>query len=310
MPSWAKAQVMGTKPVQFLYSTKLGIEGVTGKQLLFVPMFDVRNACDSTALGTGAGYKNFTLTTENLWPAMLGDSPQQMFSWLVNSGIDSETEWKRRYLWAPRKFTWEITNQETFPNQLKIYWVRPRRDLDYDTTDFVSSDLSYMRGQDLNEVMLRMFTRDGLTTFNVNQLKQFPVSFTPFHSHTWCQYFKVVKVTKLKLDAGQCAVIKRTNKRWLSLNDVDIGDIEYVASRSSLIPVFTVFGCPIFDSTDIRKVDTGKVRINIVYTARWPWYTLNTVTQQTTKVDLVAPGGAPTSARYVSKPVASSVAQA
>lgn len=309
MPSWAKAQVMGTKPIQFMYTARVGIEGVGGKQLMFVPMFDTRNACDSLALGTGAGYKNFTLTTQQQWPNMIGDGPQAMFTWAVNSGIDSaaEAEFERRYLWSPRKNMWEITNQETFPNQLKIYWCKPRRDLDFDTGDYNADGLNFMQGQSLNEIILRMFTRDDITTWSVNQLKNLPIPFTPFQSHTWCQYFKVVKVSKFKLDAGQCAVIKHTNKGWKAVNDMEFGDIEYTATRNMLFPFISAIGCPVFDSADIKKVDTGKVRLNIVYARKFSWYVMNNNTQQRTIVDVPAPAGAVVNARYVSKPVAGTV---
>lgn len=275
-------------------------------------MYDQKNVCDSAALGTGAGYGTFPLTTETQWQAMLGDSPVSMFSWLVNSGINTVALAKARYLWTPRTFKWEITNQETFPMQMKVYWVKPRRDLDRNTNDYSNLELMSMSGTDLNDFTARCFDRDGILTWGANVLKNaLPISFTPFQSHTWCQFFKVVKVQKVKVDAGQCVVINRKANRWVSVNDIDIGDIEYIAQRRQVIPFIHMVGCPVYDSTDLKKVGTGKCRISMVYTARHSFYTMNLTVQQYKKVDLGPPAGGLTSAnaRYVSKPVAAAVAQ-
>jgi len=311
IPKWAKPVVLGSKGTKFLYNTKFGLEGSSDRALFFCPMFDQKNVVDTTALGTGAGYRNFTLTTEKQWPAMLGDSPYYMFSWLVNSGLDTETELKQRYIWGPRTFKWEITNQETFPMQMKIFWASPRRDLDWNDTAYDSTTQSFMHGTDLNDVSARLFARDGHVTWGSGVLKtSLPISWTPFQSHSWCQYFKVRKVQTIKVDAGQCVVINRKSRKWVSINDIDVADTEYVARRNQLIPFIHIVGCPVYDSSAYRIVGTGLCRLSLVYTASHTWWTMNANTQAYKKVDLGAPAGDLTAAnaRYVSKPVAGAVA--
>lgn len=302
---------MSTKPTQFLYNTKFGIQGSNDRSLFFCPMFDTKNVVDSAALGSGAGYRTFGPVTEKQWQAMLGDSPVSMFSWLANSGIDTLGEQKIKYVWGPRKFRWEITNQETFPMLMKIYWCRPRRDLDYNSTDYDANTISYQQGADINDLTARMLDRDGFFTYGPNVMKtQLPISFTPFQSHTWCQFFKVVKTDKIRVDAGQCVMINKKAPKWVSINDIDIAEVEYVARTRQLIPFIHAVGCPVYDSNDYKIVGTGICRLSVVYTAAWPWYQLNSSQQAYKKVDLGAPSGdlIAANARYVSKPVAAVVA--
>lgn len=309
-PSWAKAQIMGSKPTQFMYNTKFGIEGTTDRCLFFCPMFDVKNVCDSTALGTGAGYLTYLAnTTPEQWPAMLGDCPQQMFAWGMFNNINDSTELKRRYLWGPRQHMWEITNQETFPFQMSIIWCRPRRAIDYNSSTFTLETFA-SSATDCNDLVARAFAKDSIFTYGTGVLKnELPISFSPFHSHTFCQLFKVVKVQKVRLDAGQCAVIRKRGKGYRSIGDFDVMDPDYVVTRRQLVPFISVVGCPVYDSTNIEIVGTGKVRLSMVYTSRFPWWTMNSNTQSYVKADLAAPAGAltPANARYVSKPVAAAV---
>jgi len=303
--------IYGSKPVQFLYNCKFGIEGNYDRVLFFVPMYDSKGVCDSNALGTGAGYLADPKVTETQWMAMLGDSPFQQFSWQINASINDVTELKRAYIWGPRRFMWEITNQELFPVFVHIYWAKPRRDMDYNAVAHVADSLDFTYGQDLNDVTARCLERDGFFTYGAGVLKsQLSVSWTPFESHTWCQLFKVRKVQKLRMDAGQCIKINHKKSRWRQINDTDVSTTEYVATRDMLIPFIHVVGCPVYDSTNINKVGTGKCRITIVHTSKFSWYTLNSNTQQKINVDLPAPAGGITqaNARYISKPVAGAVA--
>lgn len=316
MPSWAKAVVLGSKPTIYSYNTKFGIQGALDRCLFFCPMYDATDVCDTSALGSGAGYHDYTQpTTEINWPVMLGESPHMLFSWQINNAINDLGEQKRKYIWGPRSFKWEITNQETFPLELKIYWGKCRRSIDWDAANAFNQDrtMDYARCYDLNDFIARCLVRDNILAVpiaaNRKLQNNLPIAFTPYQSHTFCQWFKIVKTTKIKLDAGQCAILKQGKSKWRNIGDLDFMDVAYSALKGQLIPFIHVVGCPVFDSADYRKVGAGKPRLNIIYQARFPWYTMNDNIQSYVKVDLPAPAGGvtPANARYVSKPVASAV---
>lgn len=305
--SWALPIVKGSKPINFAYTTKNGLQGVTDKVMLFCPQFDVNNRASSAKLGTGNGYLNYTQTTPTQWPSCVEESPQLMFVWAMANSLNDSTEQRRTYVWGPRTYHWEFTNQELFPMEFKVYWVRPRRSIDTDATAFAEDLSNWNVGTDVNDVIYRCFFRDRIVTGTTTSLlSELPAAFTPFQSTSFCQLFKVVKVTKTMLDAGKCYKITHRYKKYRRISDLDFADTNYVATGKALIPIVTCIGCPVYDGANIGKVATGACALTWSYKCNIPWYTLNGNTQQYTNFDVAAPSGVINAAAavYVSKPAA------
>lgn len=304
--SWATAVVKGSKPITYSYLAKGGIQGTSDKTLLFVPQFDAFNRCNSASLGTGVNYGNFTIATPEQYPSCTEESPQLMFAWAAQNSLNDEQEQRRKYIWGPRTYTWEFVNQELFPMELKIYWVKPRRDIDYDTTPYnASTKLNYNQGTDMNEVLCRCLLRDGQLGNATGVLRNDLTSaFDLFKSTSFCQLFNVVKVNKMKVDSGKCVKIMHKLNRYRSISDLDFGDLNNVATRSTLIPIIASVGCPVYDNTNVAKVGTGAVALTWTFKVNFQFWTMNSNTQQSVATDLAAPAGAviPAQAVYVSKP--------
>lgn len=320
IPSWAYAQIKASKPQQFSYNTKFGQVGNIDRKLMFVPMWDYNQRLNENTinnpLGTGAGYLTVPVTTESQWPCMLMESPQLLFSWRANNTIDSSLEYLTKYLWGPRYYEWEFTNFEVIPIEINIFWCKPRRDLDYSTVVLNTTTYdNFQQGPDLNEVLYRCHIRDSIyaqqgTQPSVSGLRgSLPQGWSPFQSTSWCQLFRCVKTTKFRLDAGQCAKVKKKINSYTSISDLTMADVEYVATRRTIIPFITVLGCPVFDSTSYNKVGTGVVKFGMTFKCRFKWWSIDAANQRMVRVDLPPPAGAVTAgnATYVSKPIAQDV---
>lgn len=307
--NWATAVVRNSKPITYTYTTKGGIQGTTDKVLLFCPQFDFFNRCSSAALGSGNGYANYSaITTPTQWASSVEESPQLMFAWALYNSLDDSTEQRRKYLWGPRTYRWEFTNQELFPMQLSIFWVRPRRDIDYSNVAFSASLGDWNVGSDVNDIIYRCFVRDRIFTdpTPTGLSTSLTMSFSPFQSTSFCQLFKVVKVNKFKLDSGKCVNITHKLKKYRSISDLAFADINYVCTRKTLIPIIMCQGCPVYDSADVKKVAGGACALTWITKINFNWWTMNANTQQYIITDLVAPAGliTPANAVYVSKPAA------
>lgn len=305
---WVNTVMKNTKPVTYSYIAKGGIQGNIDKMLLFVPQFDAFNRVNSAALGTGAGYNNYTITTPTQWSSCVEESPQLLFAWAAYNSLNDSTEQRRTYLWGPRTYSWEFTNQELFPMQLKIHWVRPRRDIDLDAANLDADVTNWTMGSDMNDIIYRCLVRDRVLANPTVQglFTSLNPTFSLFQSTSFCQLFKVVKTTSLKLDSGRCAVINHTINRGRHISDLSFADTNYVATRKTLIPIVTCVGCPVYEVNNVSRVAAGPPAITWIFKANWNWYTMNSNTQQYIITDLAAPGGSVIAgnARYVSKPAA------
>lgn len=307
VPTYMKVVMKSSKAAVYENSWPVAVQAASqGKCCLVVPMFDAAGVYNGNILGDGSG-KDTAVTMEK-WNAAYIDGPVTLSQWMMTCGINPTwaQSGRQKFLIGPRSYEWMISNQENIPISCEIYWCKPRRDLDYNAGAFASHGDAFIWGTDLNDIMCRALDRDGLVTYGAACMFGFDLNITPFMSTTFCQLFKVLKVKKYELDAGQCMRLKHVAKKsWI------IDDWEMVSAAANLawrkrqiFPVIKLHGCTGTDSVVPTKVGSGRALIAIMYKVHWKFWQMNTNLQQAFVKTLTNPQGAVGTFQYVSKPAA------
>jgi len=302
------ALVRNTKPYVYEYDHGFGVYSGVGAAGCYFLEYDTTNRYDSVMLGGGGA------SPDN--PSLGIDSPQlirrmqnvNVFTNILGGGSIATS--KQVYWLSPREYCWTIADQESHPVKVDVYWCTPRHDIHLDATLYAGLTQTWV-GNDCNDVLFRALTVDGCCGVGINVLKAMVPSFSPYESTTFCKMWKIVKKREYELKAGQCLKLKHTTKDWWKLNDYyERTYANTVAwAKRTVMPLIVQRGCPVTDSTNYARCDTGVCRLNIRYSVRTKVYQENVTEQKYQKEYATAPAGgvAFASTVYMSNPVSGNV---
>jgi len=307
------ALVLSTKPLFYEYSHGLACYSNAGKKTVYFLHYDTVGLISTTFLGDG--------TAGNKAPDGGIDTPDMIyrmdgigaFSTVMANAVQLGSSQNIFWL-SPRKYQWEMVNQQTHPIEVDIYWMKFKHDMVYSTQAYATIANTWV-ANDCNDLLARCMATDNQIGYAGSALTVTDTAWTPERCPTLMSVFKIVRHQNYELKAGQCLRLKHTQKNWWKIDDYVERSFKGILGFGgrTIYPLIMQRGCNVTDTavTAYSRTDVGGSKLTWRFSMTCKVYMENITKQLFISQYMNAPPGAVTGAStvYMSNPVAANVAE-